>query len=349
MYHASCCRNDGKYQFVLVDYLKEGKKMAYARDCEEYACFGVLSMSAMKADNLRQAAAGVYLCFAFDKAFHAYIRQQPRYHESQPCLAVGFKRASAMPSTMSEKSLCELLAPFSHNDVDATFILKHKYFTSLRKSLNLTPDYVLEKLVPNRTIFEFTDDNVRNGSVSLQKFRLDDKYQKPACKKLLQSSPAAPFLICGPFGAGKTQILAIAALILSREPGNFILIATHHIKTADQYIVKYLPHLNVADHEDLKVVRVVGRNVHFDLPSSTREYFKNVEELELERFDYSIIVTTFGVMLHLKTVLEKINCKFFTHIFVDEGAQAREPETLGAFCYAGPRTKIVIAGDHKQV
>ena len=346
MYCNYCCRNDGKYQFLLVDYPTEGKK-AYMQDGEKYAWLGVLFMSAMKADTLRQAAAGVCLCFDIDMTLNAYIQQQPQYHESQPCLAVSFKRASTKPSAMSEKD--EFLAQHTHRDVEATFILKHKYFSSLRKSLDLTPDHVLERLVPNPTTLKCKDNTVDNGSVDLKEFCLDDKYQKPACNRLFQSSPAAPFLICGPFGAGKTQLLAIAALILSKNPDNFILIATHHIKTADQYIEKYLPHLNFVDQEELRVARVVGKNVYLNLPVSTREYFKTIEELESDRADYSIIVTTFGVMLQLRTVLEKRKCKFFTHIFVDEGSQAREPETLGAFCYAGPHTKIVIAGDHMQV
>ena len=39
----------------------------------------------------------------------------------------------------------------------------------------------------------------------------------------------------------------------------------------------------------------------------------------------------------------------FSHIFIDEAAQAREPETIAAFSRAGHMTKIAIAGDHKQV
>ena len=34
---------------------------------------------------------------------------------------------------------------------------------------------------------------------------------------------------------------------------------------------------------------------------------------------------------------------------MDEGAQTREPESVGPLCLANKETKIVIAGDHNQV
>ena len=40
---------------------------------------------------------------------------------------------------------------------------------------------------------------------------------------------------------------------------------------------------------------------------------------------------------------------FFTHILVDEAAQALEPETLTPLFLAGPTTKVVLTGDHMQV
>ena len=40
---------------------------------------------------------------------------------------------------------------------------------------------------------------------------------------------------------------------------------------------------------------------------------------------------------------------FFTHILIDEAAQALEPETLTPLVFAGPNTKVVFTGDHMQV
>ena len=39
----------------------------------------------------------------------------------------------------------------------------------------------------------------------------------------------------------------------------------------------------------------------------------------------------------------------FTHILIDEAAQALEPEALIPLALAGPNTKVVLTGDHMQV
>ncbi len=40
---------------------------------------------------------------------------------------------------------------------------------------------------------------------------------------------------------------------------------------------------------------------------------------------------------------------FFTHILLDEAAQAMECETIMPFALASKTTRIVLAGDHMQV
>ena len=40
---------------------------------------------------------------------------------------------------------------------------------------------------------------------------------------------------------------------------------------------------------------------------------------------------------------------FFTHIFVDEAAQALEAETIMPLAMATQKTCVVLAGDHKQI
>ena len=42
-------------------------------------------------------------------------------------------------------------------------------------------------------------------------------------------------------------------------------------------------------------------------------------------------------------------CRFFTHIFVDEAAQAMECETIMPLSLADSRTCVVMAGDHMQM
>ena len=60
-----------------------------------------------------------------------------------------------------------------------------------------------------------------------------------------------------------------------------------------------------------------------------------------------VIITTLStskVLLNLQVFRG-----FFTHILIDEAAQALEPETLTPLVFAGPNTKVVFTGDHMQV
>jgi superfamily I DNA and/or RNA helicase len=61
----------------------------------------------------------------------------------------------------------------------------------------------------------------------------------------------------------------------------------------------------------------------------------------------TVIVTT----LVTADMLVKCGVKpgFFTHIFIDEAAQAMEVETLIPLSLATKETKVVLAGDHLQV
>lgn len=61
----------------------------------------------------------------------------------------------------------------------------------------------------------------------------------------------------------------------------------------------------------------------------------------------TIVVTT----LVTADLLIKCGVKpgFFTHILIDEAAQAMEVETLIPLSLATKKTKVVLAGDHLQV
>ena len=59
-----------------------------------------------------------------------------------------------------------------------------------------------------------------------------------------------------------------------------------------------------------------------------------------------VIVTTFLTATNLRKFRQSLH---FSHILIDEGAQAREPESQGALAAVKKETKVVIVGDNKQV
>ena len=64
--------------------------------------------------------------------------------------------------------------------------------------------------------------------------------------------------------------------------------------------------------------------------------------------DHNVIITTLATARLLWEYYQDGKLRF-THIFVDEAAQALEPECLTPLAMADKNTKIVLAGDHKQV
>ena len=63
--------------------------------------------------------------------------------------------------------------------------------------------------------------------------------------------------------------------------------------------------------------------------------------------DHRVVITTLATSKHLLKL--QLNHGFFTHILIDEAAQALEPEALTPLALAGPNTHVVLTGDHMQV
>ncbi|KFM82919.1 putative helicase with zinc finger, partial [Stegodyphus mimosarum] len=166
-----------------------------------------------------------------------------------------------------------------------------------------------------------------------------------------------PVLIIGPFGTGKTFTLAQAVKIILSDPQSRVLVCTHSNSAADIYIREYF-HPQVAEgkleatplriyyrhrwvatvHPTVQqycLVSTAGSDRNFNMP--------NVDDVKKHR----VIVTTLSTSRYLVQLgLEK---GFFTHILIDEAAQAMECEAIMPLSLANENTRIVLAGDHMQL
>ena len=243
---------------------------------------------------------------------------------------------------------CSLKSKFSDTCIPQTmpvcFDLKHSYFVSLHNSLSRLVPSTINRLIPDhikrkqrrlpRTPYPKTED-----------LWLDKEYQLLALKKMMACDNSTPFLLTGPFGTGKTRVLATAAINFLRDPANRVLICTSHRQSADAYIDKYFGPM-VERHQmphNVMPVRLIGNDYSF-YHSYYKYLFKTINERN-DIIQSSLIVTT-----SLTTPkLINLKMKSFTHILMDEGAQTREPEAVAPLGLAKSNTKIVIAGDHMQV
>ena len=242
-----------------------------------------------------------------------------------------------------------------------TFKIDESYFARLHKAVERLPQTALRKILPNREVFNKTGYEILPEKIEWPPLKLDkhgkkekrlelDHEQLEALTMMMNSNAALPFIILGPFGTGKTRLLARTAynMVCGRNIRNKVLLVAHHQSSADT-LVNIFSDLG---NRHINVVRVCKVN---DYRSKRNQgiYYIPINDIRdggnyLD--GYNIVVTTLGTSYSLFfKVKEDKRSGYFTHIFIDEGAQTREPEAIIPLCFAGENTKIVIAGDHCQV
>ena len=284
----------------------------------------------------------------------AYARQAATHVK----IRVGNISVQGEISSVSRKKLDVINVDFTPNDyhslksqltsnpqtVPVCFVLKHSYFRNLHTSLARLVPNTINRLIPDglkpeqrrlpRTAYPKTED-----------LWLDKEYQLLALKKMMACDNSAPFLLTGPFGTGKTRVLAAAAINFLKNHNNRVLICTSHLQSADAYIDKYFGPMveNNEMPQNVIPVRLVNKDY--------KRYRGNYYYLFKTIHDKSEIIRSSLVVTTSLTAPQLINLKMkrFTHILIDEGAQTREPETVAPLGLANNSTTVVIAGDHLQV
>ncbi|XP_033839572.1 probable helicase with zinc finger domain [Periophthalmus magnuspinnatus] len=164
-----------------------------------------------------------------------------------------------------------------------------------------------------------------------------------------------PILIIGPYGTGKTFTLAQAVKHILRQDNTRVLICTHSNSAADLYIKDYLHPYVDAGNAHARPLRVYFRNrwvktVHpvvqqYCLISGTHLTFQMPTKEDVLR--HRVIVVTLSTSQYLCQL--DLEPGLFSHILLDEAAQAMECETIMPFALANKSTRIVLAGDHMQL
>ena len=178
--------------------------------------------------------------------------------------------------------------------------------------------------------------------------------QVSAMEAILLSESVLPVIIAGPFGTGKTFLLAQAAeYLVNHSKHCHILICTLTNSAANVYLDNF--HKRIPSDHDCKILRLVykgqmvarvPRHLHkyclFESSNNQRFCYPS----ESDARQYHIIVTT---VISSRELLKLHMTGHFTHIFVDEAAQMIIPAVAMALSLASNTTKVVLAGDHMQV
>ena len=228
-------------------------------------------------------------------------------------------------------------------EVSAHFEISHQYYQRLHKAIDCVRDDTLAKLIPsNINASRSHVASRKNSNNKIGGFSLDKTYQAEALNNILSCNPGVPYLLLGPFGTGKTYLLAATVAKLVKTGGNLVLVCTHLNRGADGLYRSLQEKVN---HIESHVARVVGST---EAANNLRLY-DGASAVDLQHdsasvYSFSVLVTTFGVALGMVDLGIQ-----FTHILIDEGAQCPEPEALGALVLASAATRVIIVGDNKQV
>lgn len=237
-------------------------------------------------------------------------------------------------------------------NVYAHFDISHLYFHRLHEAISYSEsDEILDKLFPTKGSFSSGPESNLQLKGKLRNFQIDREYQLRALHCMLSCNPKAPYLVLGPFGTGKSHLLAAAVTALLTDRSNKVLVCTHLNRGADSLYKSLQKRLgyrytasNVArlvpNQESLQQLRL--KDTYFALAAKDT----SVSQLA----PIPVIISTFITAMQIRKMEQEGGLILkFTHILIDEGAQSREPEVLGVFSLADALTRVVIVGDNKQV
>ena len=244
--------------------------------------------------------------------------------------------------------------------VSAQFTVKYSYFDHLHHAVVKAPEHVRKCLLP-ADVFSFGElfltFDPRHSDFRCME--LDKKHQLKALEMIVSESssigkPAPPVILYGPFGTGKTRILARAAFEvmmngINKKKCTRILISAHHEISITTFIFAYFGVIRRRFRLPFKVILITRREnygVYADMYMTPDEFAMQSDSIRT--MSHVIIITTYTMSLNLYQYLYSPK-GFFTHLFLDEAAQVREPEAITPLALATRNAKIVLAGDHQQV
>ena len=341
----------------ITDNIPQEVKLFQQDDCI-YGYIEGESFTDDKIEYATQASECVYIEMPDGRHLKAFLSQYNYTHIEQ-LLYVRIPKENLKDSSFSfNREECR--------DIIAHFEVKHSYFDHLHRAVVNIPSYVTSCLLPDETSFSDFENKISFAPHCKYNFMRLDRDQQTKALRMITSVPShsdikscpPPVILYGPFGSGKTRILARAAYEImtnrfnGRDSWIRILICAHHPQSVNTFIVDYFSKIEKDDFLFPLDIFLVSRYLGNPYPSSRNSpYHKTLDELHQSNCDFKdlIVVTSYSTSLQLYEILNVPNHGYFTHVFLDEAAQVREPEAIIPLALATRDAKIVLAGDDNQV
>lgn len=351
-------RCNGNYDLTVLDKIPDWFQSKSRQSIAHVAYIDIIDDH--KAQCALQESDYVRLIYAPDELDMCKVKIAPQnFRNTKPILYLllsktDMQKLCGFPSTKVENGIV-------FQSTKVLFQAKHQYYNSLHEALAQIPDFMIRKILPSPDTFKqstaltFTHSQSISFECETEQLSVDDTDRIRLLQHILECPSDIPIIISGAFGTGKTRLLARATYEfvrngLSSLSQTRILICTHHTNNADAYMEKYFTP-TFQDNDDIQIVRVMRQSKKGETKFSNVQY---VEFTHLEINDRLVqtkcVVFVATYMTSLKLVNQiKSKSFYFTHIILDEAAQVCEPEAVAPLCLGNEDTKIIMAGDFKQV
>ena len=346
----SICRCDGEYKlFILDESTKRGPFHKSKRDSRaNYSTEAYLTRldgDQNLISNAAQASGTVSINYAQSTIQADILPQNYSHTEERLYVVISSKKNKDIDLSKYHQG-CTVLIKFE---------FEHEYFDYLRDSVAKVPLKVVSRIVPDE--FPSTMNLLLNEPLDLTPFECELSLKRCSHDQLdaLKAIPVSfcskgepPFLLTGPFGSGKTRLLALAAHISFRSLNLMhLLVSVQQHTSASAFFSCFS---NLASAKDIFIVQVVTESKY-----CLSVYCKTVTQLlELEEQRHFAKKKKIMIIATCSSTINLLHRRvfprgYFTHIYIDEGAQMREPEAVAPLGFATEDTVLVIAGDQHQV
>ena len=188
--------------------------------------------------HIKQASQGAFIILDFNRIMHVEFVSGFKIPNRANFNALAFE-ISKEDCNILEQFTKEIPQKRFKNDFcirrRVKFELKHFYFQNLHDAIDNLPTNIIQRLIPNpRLIVEYKIpyDSLRPAYKCLHL----DGMQLIGLETVFSSSPNFPILIAGPFGTGKTRMLARIAYEILKKRNSRVLICAHHQASADTFV-----------------------------------------------------------------------------------------------------------------
>ncbi|KAH9038479.1 P-loop containing nucleoside triphosphate hydrolase protein [Lactarius pseudohatsudake] len=177
-----------------------------------------------------------------------------------------------------------------------------------------------------------------------ENIREDDQQLQAVISILQQPKGSVPFIIFGPPGTGKTSTLVESIMQLLRRDASFKILACTPSNAAADLLVERLAAAGLTVNQ---LLRLNARSrVMKSIPELVRTFSVNRESEDLLAFRVVISTCSSAGLLQM----ENIPAGHFSHIVIDEAAQAEEPLALIPIAaFSNKDTNVILVGDPQQL